>query len=210
MGKHETGYPRIHRDHYPTPSWVVEALAEKVDLIGRRIWEPAAGTGQMVTALRLHGAKVYATDIEQRRFPLDQVLDFISAPTPKFDFDTIATNPPFGSQGKTAETFIEVGLGHITKRGGTLALLLPVDFDSAKTRHRFFADCPSFAAKIVLTQRVAWFERPDGERANPKENSTWFLWQCPLLQIRQPPIVLYAPSAEVPPAQHKKRKRKRQ
>jgi hypothetical protein len=193
MGKHGS-YPRVHRDFYPTPARVVQALAETIDLVGRRTWEPAAGTGQLATALRLHGAKVYATDIQQRGFPLAQVMDFVTAPTPaEFDFDSIITNPPFGKRGQLAEKFIEVGLHHTMPRGGMLALLLPVDFDSAKSRRKFFGDCPNFMAKIVLTQRIVWFEHA-GKRANPKENSAWFIWQCPLLQqIRQQPIVLYAP-----------------
>ena len=64
MGKHETGYARIERDHYPTPAWVVAALAEHVDFQGLTVWEPACGDGRMAEALRLHGcSRVYATDI---------------------------------------------------------------------------------------------------------------------------------------------------
>src|SRR5262245_344344 len=44
MGKHETGYTRVERDLYPTPHWVVAALAEHVDLTGLSVWEPVAAT----------------------------------------------------------------------------------------------------------------------------------------------------------------------
>ena len=64
MGKHENGYARVARDFYPTPSWVVDALAEHVELRGRRIWEPAAGDGRMARTLALHGARVFSSDIE--------------------------------------------------------------------------------------------------------------------------------------------------
>jgi hypothetical protein len=46
VGKHEIGFARIERDFYPTPSWVVEALAEHVDLAGMRVWECADDDGR--------------------------------------------------------------------------------------------------------------------------------------------------------------------
>ena len=67
MGKHETGYARVERDLYPTPHWVVSALAEHVDLRGLTVWEPACGDGRMAEALRLQGcARVYTSDIVNR------------------------------------------------------------------------------------------------------------------------------------------------
>jgi hypothetical protein len=51
MGKHETSYERMPRDFYPTPAWVTEALAEHVELAGKRILEPACGDGRMAEAL---------------------------------------------------------------------------------------------------------------------------------------------------------------
>jgi hypothetical protein len=55
MGKHETGYARVEPDLYPTPPWVVAALAEHVDLRGLTVWEPACGDGRMVEVLRQQG-----------------------------------------------------------------------------------------------------------------------------------------------------------
>src|SRR5262249_18015377 len=72
------------------------------------------------------------------------------------------------------------------------ALLLPCDFDSAKTRARYFAGCPHFVAKIVLTKRIVWFERDDGVRVCPKENHAWFVWQKSPLRVRHAPVILYA------------------
>jgi hypothetical protein len=195
MGKHETGYTRVDRDLYPTPPWVVGALAEYVDLDGLTVWEPACGDGRMAQALRRAGcAQVYASDIVDHSNGQDERLDFLSAQTPKLSrFDAIITNPPFGQGGKLATAFIEVGL----KRLGNpslLALLLSCDFDSAKTRARYFGDCPLFVGKIVLRQRVIWFARNDGVREAPKENSAWFLWARSLLPIHRPPVILYAPA----------------
>jgi hypothetical protein len=200
MGKHETGYARVERDNYPTPSWVVDALAEHVDLRGRIVWEMACGGGQMSEALKAAGcARVYSTDIVANGYA-DQggVLDFLSERTP-LDLprcDGTITNPPFGPRGKTAEAFIERCL-QLLAAGYTdlAALLLPHDFDSAKTRTHLFGNCPYFVGKITLRRRVKWFEYPDQPRRNPKENSDWYLFERKLHNGPPPPFILYAPNA---------------
>ena len=195
MGKHETGYARVERDLYPTPDWVIGALAEHVALRGFTVWEPACGAGHMTEALRLAGcAHVYGSDIVDRGAGQDEVLDFLSAQEPrKSHFDLLVSNPPFGQDGKLATAFIDAGLRRIRQRGGLLALLLPVDFDSAKTRAPLFGECPEFIAKIMLRKRIVWFQRSDGINEAPKENHAWFLWERSLLRSRRPPIVLYGP-----------------
>jgi hypothetical protein len=196
MGKHETSYARVPKDFYPTPAWVVGALAEHVDLEGQRVWECACGDGRMAEALKSFGAAVYATDIADRGYSgFDAVLDFTSAQQhPKLPrVDGIVTNPPFGPRGKLAEAFIAAGLRGIGG-GRFLALLLPNDFDSAKTRAAFFGGCPHFAGKITLTKRVKWFEHPSKAAMSPKENSAWFLWWRDPLRARRQPVVMYAPA----------------
>lgn len=194
MGKHETSFERIERDLYPTPPWCIEALAEHVDLTGLEVWEPAAGSGSMVEALKAAGATVHATDIHDYGYRLDKVIDFTSGLHRAERFDSIVTNPPYGARAKLAERFVEVGLQHIARDGGFLALLLPIDFDAAKSRRHLFADCPSFAGKIILTRRIVWFARP-GKCESPKENHGWFIWERSVIRCRQP-VVLYAPCAE--------------
>lgn len=194
MGKHETSFARVQRDHYPTPSWVItEALAQHVDLAGMRTWECACGTGQMSEALKRAGASVYSSDVKDYGYVgLDAVLDFVAGQHPNMArFSAIVTNPPFGNRGKLAERFIAVGLQQIAEYG-FMALLLPVDFDLAKTRMYFFAGCPHFAGKIILTRRIVWFANSDLRRENPKENNAWFLWSRNVIRGR-PPVVLYAP-----------------
>ena len=190
MGKHETGYQRSPRDFYPTrQAWVTQGLLAHIDVGGLNVLEPAAGEGHMAEVLKAAGAaSVFCNDIEDRGYPLDQISDYTTADFPK-QFDAIITNPPQG--GRTSilfKRFIETGLAYIGERGGTLALLLPTDFDSAKTRGRLFADCPLFAAKIVLMGRIVWFERDDGDHEAPKENHAWYVWRH---GHRGPPNILY-------------------
>jgi hypothetical protein len=197
MGKHETNYPRADRDYYPTPAWPVAALAEHVDLAGRNVWEPAAGSGSLARALVGLGATVFCSDVAEYGYPLDAIHDFTSVhdPVSVGRYDLTITNPPFGERGKLAEAFIAAGLRRIVG-GGSLCLLLPIDFVSAISRRRFFCNCPLFVAKIVLVRRIVWFERSDGIRAAPKENSAWFIWQHSALRTRLPPLTLYAPPLE--------------
>jgi hypothetical protein len=194
MGKHGNEYERVARDLYPTPPWPVDALGEHVNLRGRALWEFAAGTGAMVAALKAAGAaSVYASGIVNHGYSgLDEVFDFLSTrESPAARFDGLVTNPPYGSRGQLAEAFIEAGLRRLPS-GGFLALLLPHDFDAAKSRVSFFQKCPLYTAKIVLTRRIVWFERHDGKREAPKENSAFFIWSRGFLLTRQPPVVLYA------------------
>ena len=204
MGKHETSYARVERDFYPTrETWVTEALLAHVDLAGRIVWEPATGQGDMAEVLKASNAgRVWCSDIAEYGYPLDAVCDFTSgkALRPRINFatggntraDAIITNPPGGPRNTLAERFVETGLQHIAG-GGLLALLLPADFDCAGSRRRFFADCPLFRAKLVLTRRIVWFIRPDGKRKAPKENHSWFIWEWTMLRGRSTPSVFYAP-----------------
>lgn len=197
MSTRASGFARVEHEHYPTPAWVIDALAEHIPLKGRAIWEPACGTGQMSEALIAAGAAVSSTDIHDHGYTrLHCTQDFLKGGNSCAftHYEGIITNPPYGRQNRTAEAFIRQGLRMIADYG-FLALLLPVDFDSAKTRAEFFRDCPLFTAKIVLTRRIKWFEPPEGEKSSgPSQNHTWFVWQRTWVGERQIPRTLYAPT----------------
>jgi hypothetical protein len=201
MGKHETGYVRVERDLYPTPPWVTTALTEIVNVAGKHIWEPACGDGRMSEALIAAGARVCSTDIADHGYArFDELFDFTAPDRYSSSFDGIVTNPPFGPRGSLAEVFIEAGI--LRMGAGFLALLLPADFDSAKTREPLFGGCLRFAGKIVLTRRVKWFEHPTKPNRQPKENSAWFLWGNTGIDERRLPVIRYAPTQTYGVASH--------
>jgi hypothetical protein len=188
MSQRKSGHARVPADLYQTPPWLIaDALDRHFPLDGKHIWECAAGEGQMVRALKAAGAKsVLATDILQHsaKFAVTQhdFLKELVQGIPRIPVDTIATNPPYGFQGRKGHAFAKRGLEYI--RAGlaqSLALLLPVDFDSAKGRADIFRDCDLFDLKIVLTKRIVWFEPPpreDGKKNHgPSANHAWFVWQ---------------------------------
>lgn len=199
MSIRASGFDRVPADLYETPAWVIDALAEHVNLTGLSVWEPACGSGKMVRAMESAGAHVTGTDLTD--YATDSQVDVFDFTGPdcegtrQFYFDSIITNPPYGPQGRTATAFIERGLERIPA-GGMLAMLLPVDFDSAKTRARMFGDNPAFAAKIVLRRRIAWFEPQPGQ-AGPSANHAWFVWIRSHMAAKRPPVTLYSPAALV-------------
>jgi hypothetical protein len=161
MAQRDSGYERQEDELYETPVWVTQVIADWLRQVGvRSVWEPAAGPGKLASALRDAGMEVVATTSDF----------FLEEKIPKVD--AIVTNPPYGPtrRGDMATQFAR------TARGTEIpivAMLLPVDFDSAKGRRNLFGDCPTFAGKIVLLDRIVWFERPG---AAPSSNHAWFVW----------------------------------
>lgn len=220
MAQRGSGYVKRELDHYPTPHWVVAALAEHVDLKGKGIWEPACGMGPICDAVLAAGAAyAHATDIKDHGYKgFDGVLDFVSEKAPQLThYDGIITNPPYGERGKLSELFIESGLRRIADYG-FLALLLPGDFDAASTRAKYFRDCPIFSGQITLTKRIKWFDEEvtckkcNGtglmsglkckpckgkgmKKSGPSEGHAWFLWQRTWIGGSQVPRKMYAPMA---------------
>jgi hypothetical protein len=88
MSQRNSGYTRKECDKYMTPSWVTEALLPHLRKGFERIWEPAAGTGQMVTVLE-RVARVHASDIEP------DGCDFLACNQTPDNCEAIITNPPY-------------------------------------------------------------------------------------------------------------------
>jgi hypothetical protein len=160
MSQRNSGYVRQEMEDYSTPPWVGAVIARWLQRQSvRSIWEPAPGRGQLGRALAAHGFSVHETDTDFFLFP--QAMEV----------DALVTNPPYGKRGELAERFIRRALDMNVP---IAAFLLRVDYDSAKTRADIFRDCPSFAGKIVLLDRIVWFEREGGK--SPSENHAWFIW----------------------------------
>jgi hypothetical protein len=168
MSRVDSNYERKDRDLYETPAWVTQAL----------IWEPACGNGAIVRVLADNGYHVHATDKVDGE-------DFF-ATNDSHGSDGIVTNPPYTD----SAVFVQHAIDLMMPRSGYVAMLLPIDYDSAKSRRELFADCPVFAGKIVLLRRIVWFERDDGKRAQPSENHAWYLWSW---TPHGRPTIRYAP-----------------
>lgn len=167
-------YERQDRDFYPTPTWVFQAVLKHVRF-SNAIWECASGNGLPASFLQAEGYTVYRSDIHPIADPDARMLDFLNEPCPwpvKLD---IVTNPPYGAGNRMAEAFIRRAFEYAKPNGTKIAMLLPVDFDSAATRTDMFRDCPAYWGQIVLLDRIKWFNTP-GTRNSPSANHAWFVW----------------------------------
>jgi hypothetical protein len=181
MSQRPSGYKRKELDRYQTPAWVTATLMPHIpDLRERRIWEPAAGSGQMVRELQKHCPDVHGSDIEAG-------IDFLDQ-TNHLGADVIVSNPPY----TLAREFIEHALRLTKPQLGLVAMLLRADYDSAATRQHLFSGCRIFAKKLVLTKRIVWF---DGPGAAPSFNHAWYVWDW---THEGPPTLAYGP-ARTPP-----------
>lgn len=156
-----SGYTRRAAEDYPSPPWVATALTRYLRTRALYVWEPAAGNGSLAKALAGEGFRVTAS--------ADDFFKRTKLPHAKID--AIVTNPPYGATkgGKLAAEFIRHAL---TFNVDTVAMLLRIDFDSAKTRVDLFRDSRTFAGKIVLLDRVKWFDGP----SSPSDNHCWAIW----------------------------------
>ena len=155
MVQRASSYATVPQENYATPSWVVDALFKYEDFV-TPIWEPAAGDGFMVEALQAHSTNIIATS--------DNFFDL------EHDAFSIITNPPFSK----AEDFCYHALDNTVRLGGKVAMLLPVNFDTAKSRHRLFKGQP-FKIKYILTERIRWANL-EQKKNGPSTNHCWMVW----------------------------------
>lgn len=89
-------------DFYPTPREVIDTMLEGLNLEGKKVLEPSAGTGNIVEALKALGAEVIACEVDKDlqtilqtkcRIVADDFLTLTSDQVSHLDF--IVMNPPF-------------------------------------------------------------------------------------------------------------------
>ena len=94
--------------------------------------------------------------------------------------EAIITNPPYNEPWKgIADDFIRHGLSFFDTEVRFMAMLLRSEFRSGKSRKDMFGECPHYMGELVLTTRPRWdYGDPDApEKAAPRHNFSWFLWQ---------------------------------
>lgn len=129
---------RDPNDYYATDPKALELLMEEYadELnLSRRIWEPAAGEGHLAEALRKRGRTVCATDIIERGYKLDGVVDFFSINSRMYC--DIVTNPPYS----IAKEFVEHALD-IVDEGRKVLMFLRLLFLESKKRKELFEKYP--------------------------------------------------------------------
>lgn len=185
----ESGYMRHERDFYQTPAWATLALLKCWQPGGGMVWECAAGAGKMAEVLMDAGFPVLATDIEPQPHPFITIdrHDFVTGEAFGTGAFKIITNPPFDQ----ADAFATKALELIERNGGSVALLLPSDWDhapgrgKAKVRARL-TEHPMHAMQIKLRRRIRWIE---GTTIHPRNWHSWHVWD---MRHEGPQQVYYA------------------
>lgn len=188
---YESGYDRRENERYFTHPWITNALIKHMPeyLLSEKIWEPAAGRGDMAGVLMDHGYEVFASDIDiseyAHGFDSAAEMDFLGdVPLDMlFEFKAVITNPPYGG-GKVdyrdrkvepSEAFVrkalDIGMDYV-------AMVLRSEFNSAAGRVDLFtAPEYGFAHEIVLTTRPRWdWWYAEEAKASPRHNFSIFVW----------------------------------
>jgi hypothetical protein len=175
MTTRPSGYARRENDLYETPAWATEALLRRFPLNDKLVWDPCAGNHAIADAIecaRLTRAGIITSDIKVYDREHDIVADFLTDEAlPHIDHDAIVMNPPYGWHNQMAEKFIRRALSFSTRT--LVAALLPVKFDSGKTRLDLTEDHERFCAKIVLVDRLQLIP---GTTVQGTEDHAWFVW----------------------------------
>jgi hypothetical protein len=193
---HVSGFQREGQDFYATPAWVTEALLRHVSFRGP-IWEPCCGDGAMSRVLQARGYQVVSTDIAKRGFGKPGV-DFLACRRVPAGCRAIVTNPPYGDsgshhgQGRSSLAMLQFlrHAQHLTASvEGQLALLVRLQWVAGQRAADSLSAGP-FAAMIVLTHRIQWFDRgKDSKRA--QHHHAWVVFDHEHLP-GAPPVLLFA------------------
>ena len=174
----KSNYVRTAKDRYWTEPWCTEALLDFIPLPSR-VWEPAAGRGDITDVLQEHGVYVISSDIdmsEYYRFGLPEYHQGVNFQSDFFsetgvDAHVIISNPPYDK----AVEFIRHALNEIKVE--KLYLLLRSEFKSASGRADIFGDSYYYQGEIVLTKRPRWdWWFRDKSKYHPRHNYSWFCW----------------------------------
>jgi hypothetical protein len=175
MSQRASGFERVLNDNETPIGWPVQLLVPHLRPLCRHCWDPADGPNS--TLARVLCAEGFQSTVTTTDFLARRSL-------PESSIDAVVTNPPYGSGGRLAQRFIE----HALELVPVVAMLLRVDFDSGVSRRHLFGDCETFALKLVLLDRIVWFEHR-GKQTRPSDNHAWFLWAR---HHHGPPILRYA------------------
>lgn len=176
-----SGYERREGDRYWTQPWVTDTLLTNWALPQGRVWEPAAGRGDIVSVLYDFAFDTFASDIDMSEYlgpdPCAK-MDFLTTHMPSLiplDVKAVVTNPPYA--GSLADQFVTKAIGLIENgKIDCAAFLLRAEWNHAAKRAWMF-DHDLYAAEIVLRKRPRWdWWYEDTSPVAPRHNFSWFIW----------------------------------
>lgn len=173
-------------DWWPTPRCLTAALLQCVlpDLPGL-LWEPAAGDGRLVDAMRLAGRSVLASDVAPRAAGI-LTHDFLRDPPPAAAIGAVVvTNPPFN----VLDHFIRRSLV-LLDAGAVSAIVLLLRSDALTSASR----APALNRAVrewLCCWRPVWLP---GTRGGGRWSNVWVAWQA---DRSGPPVTLHVRRADL-------------
>ena len=165
-------------DFYQTPSYATKTLIERFDFKSSFIWEPMAGNGMIAKELEKSGLDVYATDIVERDFKLNDIVDYFgtnSFEVSNCDF-AIVTNPPY----EFANKFLEHTLTKIKPK--TCCLFLPVRYLEGQKRYDCIYSKYKPCKVFMYVKRLGCFTEKDVKEGKVTErgvgSAVAYMWLC--------------------------------
>lgn len=144
------------RDLFQTPPAALVPLLPFLRQFSR-IWEPAAGKGNIVRTLRAECFNVTASDILMGiNFLTCDVLNGVQA---------IVTNPPYSKSEAFVDRCFDIAL--------PFALLMPVEYLGGQKRQQAWK---LGGLEIIMLGRRINFETPTGEGSGAKFETCWYCW----------------------------------
>lgn len=165
-------------DFYQTPLYATKTLIEHFDFKSKNIWEPMAGNGMIAKPLRSVGYNVHPTDIIERKYKLDAVLDYFSCNgwNAKGDDFAIVTNPPY----ELANKFLIHTMNVIKPK--TCSLFLPIRYLEGLKRYKEVYSKFKPCKVLVYAQRLGCFKETDVEAGIVDEygvgSAVAYMWLC--------------------------------
>jgi hypothetical protein len=156
-------------DFYATPAPAVRALL-RVEKLPHRVWEPACGSGAIVSILRAAGHDVHASDLYDWGCAYSRAgADFLREESAPAGFTYIVTNPPFAQ----AEQFI----AHALELCPRVVMLLRLAFLESERRtplldSGLLARVHVFKNRLPMMHRHGWA----GPRASSAIPFAWFVF----------------------------------
>ena len=130
---------REKNDFYATQPEAIDKLVCAIkNMLPKKVWECACGTGCLSDRLKDFGYDVVSSDLIDRGY--GDVADFLKTTEMPTDCNCIITNPPY----KYATEFIKHSL-ELLKEGGLCAMFLKTTFLEGQKRYdEIFSTTPPF------------------------------------------------------------------
>ena len=170
-----TDKEREENDYYATDGVAIDKLL-KVERPSAKVWECAAGEGHLAERLKQNGFTVYTSDIIQRKYTLDAILDFLLYGGGISQDCDILTNPPY----KFAKEFVLKALDLVSV-GRKVYMFLKLTFLEGKARYaELFSKYPPKTV-YVFSERVLCAKNGEFQKMRDGGGSAvayaWFVWK---------------------------------